>query len=230
MPSVSRAQQAAAAIAEHHPEKAKGAAKQMAKSMTKTQLHHFAATPSKGLPKHAEKTASVGFLAGYMQKTATTYTNHNVQRYLPTQKRRELTPQEQTEIESRKNNLFEKFFPNLSDSPAVNMASPTKRAMALWAAAALYGAGVGGATSLAHSEGESALPGALKGAAIGGVLGIPAAALYAMHRDSLNKSIEENMRRIPRNGTIRDLQADPAWQAEEDRRRMMQAMMMRAAL
>jgi hypothetical protein len=55
MPAVSVAQRQAAAIAEHHPEKATGAAKEMAKSMSKSQLHDFAATKDKGKPKHVKK-------------------------------------------------------------------------------------------------------------------------------------------------------------------------------
>lgn len=55
MPSLSVSQRRAAAIAEHHPEQAKGAAKEMAKSMTKSQLHDYATTPEKNLPEHVEK-------------------------------------------------------------------------------------------------------------------------------------------------------------------------------
>ncbi len=70
MPSSSKSQQQAAAIAEHHPEKAKGAAKEMAKSMSKKQLHDFASTPSKNLPEHVSKEGLDGFLDGYREKTA----------------------------------------------------------------------------------------------------------------------------------------------------------------
>jgi hypothetical protein len=85
MPSVSKAQQQAAAIAKHHPEKAKGAAKKMAKSMSKSQLHDFAATKRKKLPKHVQKKASSNphvkespmfnqmFLQGYLAKEAAEY-------------------------------------------------------------------------------------------------------------------------------------------------------------
>lgn len=74
MPAVSKAQQQAMAIAEHHPEKAKGAAKEMAKSMSKDTLHDFAATKTKNLPKHkhekkaAELLRYSGFMAGYRYK------------------------------------------------------------------------------------------------------------------------------------------------------------------
>lgn len=48
MPAVSKAQQQAAAIALHHP----GKAKTGMGSMSKTELRKFAETPRKGLPKH----------------------------------------------------------------------------------------------------------------------------------------------------------------------------------
>ena len=56
MPSVSKAQQRTAAMAEHaSPEaiaNAGPAVQQMASSMNKSQLHDFAAGPMKGKPEH----------------------------------------------------------------------------------------------------------------------------------------------------------------------------------
>jgi len=69
VPAKSKAQQQAAAVAKHHPEKAKGAAKEMTK-MSKKQLHDFAATPSKNLPEHVSKEGLDGYLDGYRTKTA----------------------------------------------------------------------------------------------------------------------------------------------------------------
>lgn len=46
MPAVSQKQQRFFAIAEHHPEKLRGAAPKMSKA----KMHEFAATPRKGLP------------------------------------------------------------------------------------------------------------------------------------------------------------------------------------
>jgi len=54
MPSVSKAQQEAMAIAEHEPEKLKGKNRGLLK-MTHSQLHDFAATKRKGLPEYAPK-------------------------------------------------------------------------------------------------------------------------------------------------------------------------------
>lgn len=53
MPAVSRAQQIAMAIAEHDPDKLNDRNKGLL-SMSKSQLHDFASTPSKGLPQHVK--------------------------------------------------------------------------------------------------------------------------------------------------------------------------------
>ena len=59
MPAVSKAQQIAAAIAEHNPSKAKGPAKEMAKSMSKKQLHDFAAGSMEGKPEHVKQSSAL---------------------------------------------------------------------------------------------------------------------------------------------------------------------------
>lgn len=52
MPSVSLVQRRAMAIAEHEPEKLNAKNKSLL-SMSKEQLHEFASTPEKGLPKRS---------------------------------------------------------------------------------------------------------------------------------------------------------------------------------
>ena len=54
MPATSQAQQRAMAIAEHDPGKLYSKNKSLL-SMSHQQLHDFAATPRKGLPKYAAK-------------------------------------------------------------------------------------------------------------------------------------------------------------------------------
>ena len=54
MPSVSEAQRKLMAIAEHHPEKVRKKNKGVLK-MKKSQLHDFAKTKEKGLPKRKKK-------------------------------------------------------------------------------------------------------------------------------------------------------------------------------
>lgn len=70
MPAVSKKQRIAAAIAEHHPEKATGAAKDMAKSLSKDQLHDFASTSEKGLPEKKSAWFKLGQIAASMSKEA----------------------------------------------------------------------------------------------------------------------------------------------------------------
>jgi hypothetical protein len=57
MPSVSQAQQRAMAIAEHNPDKLNSKNKGLLK-MSHSQLHDFASTKRKGLPKRAPKRGS----------------------------------------------------------------------------------------------------------------------------------------------------------------------------
>lgn len=57
MPAVSKSQQQAMAIAEHTPDKLNPANRGLLK-MSHKQLHDFAATPRKGLPKHKAKKGS----------------------------------------------------------------------------------------------------------------------------------------------------------------------------
>lgn len=58
MPSTSKAQQEAMAIAEHAPGKLFKRNRGLLK-MSHQQLHDFASTPRKGLPKRAKKNTSV---------------------------------------------------------------------------------------------------------------------------------------------------------------------------
>jgi hypothetical protein len=54
VPSLSKKQRKAAAIAEHHPDQLNDANKGML-SMSKGQLHDFASTPEEGLPEKKSK-------------------------------------------------------------------------------------------------------------------------------------------------------------------------------
>lgn len=61
MPATSQAQQAFMAICEHNPQHAKG----KCPDMTKKQLHDYAATPRKGLPKRAKEDLKNGYRKHY---------------------------------------------------------------------------------------------------------------------------------------------------------------------
>lgn len=74
MPAVSQKQQEAMAIAEHHPEKLNEANKGMLK-MSHQQLHDFASTKRKNLPRSAPKkpgkfTAGAGKVTRAKKKSA----------------------------------------------------------------------------------------------------------------------------------------------------------------
>ena len=53
MPSTSKSERRAMAIAEHHPDQLYARNRGLAK-MTRSQLHDFASTPEKGLPAHVK--------------------------------------------------------------------------------------------------------------------------------------------------------------------------------
>ena len=131
-----------------------------------------------------------------------------LQQYMPLVPRRaQLTPNEDEQIETNKRNWFPTVFTSMADSPAADMHSPGKGAlMAGLGAGALAG---GGAHFLGASPSTSAGVGT-----VGGLL----AALAAYHATSAgNAGIEEMMRRIPPDGTRRDMEADPVLQAGKDR-------------
>ena len=65
MPAVSEKQRRAAAIAEHHPEQLHSRNRALLK-MSKSQLHDFASTKEKGLPKQANHPLA----ANYKRKKA----------------------------------------------------------------------------------------------------------------------------------------------------------------
>ncbi len=65
MPAISRNQRITAAIAKHHPEQLYSRNRGML-SMSNTQLHHYASTPEKGLPKRKLKAPKKRRLADHL--------------------------------------------------------------------------------------------------------------------------------------------------------------------
>ena len=129
------------------------------------------------------------------------------QQYMPQyERRKEFTPEEQATIDANRRNVIPKIFKSQADSPAVDMASPA------WAG--LGGAGIGAAVGAGVMSGTQSPKAMGYGAAAGGVLG---AVIGIMKRKAQNASIEENMRRLPAGAVRRDVQADPVYQAEQDR-------------
>lgn len=131
-----------------------------------------------------------------------------LQQYMPLVPRREhLTDNELANIDNHKRNWLPTIFTSMADSPAADMHSPGKGALMAGLGA---GALAGGA---AHFLGASSNVTTGVGT-VGGLL----SALLAYHSISAgNAGIEEMMRRIPPDGTRRDIEADPVLQADRDR-------------
>lgn len=132
----------------------------------------------------------------------------HMQQYMPLVGRRtRFTPQEQAAIDENKRNWFPEMFTSSADSPAVDMHSPGKAALM----AGLLGGGAGllGASAFDTSPQTKAVAGA--------GLGTLAAVMAYLKTRANNDSVEESMRRIPANGTRRDVESDPVYQANLDR-------------
>jgi hypothetical protein len=151
--------------------------------------------------------------AARMQKCADAqpvpgYLGVSTQRRLPTYERRqEFTPEEQALIDKNRRNVIPKIYKSRADSPAVDLASP------VWSAVggAIPGA-VGGALA-----GYMATPGDNNAKGMGGLIGLLIGAgilgtISGLRRNAQNKDIIENMRRIPPDGTRRDMMSDPLYE------------------
>ena len=121
--------------------------------------------------------------------------------------RRELTPEERLLVYKNRRNAIPKVVKSLADSPAEDLASP------VWSAVggAIPGA-VGGALT-----GYMVTPGDDKAKGMGGLLGLLIGAgilgtISGLRRNAQNKDIIENMRRIPPDGTRRDMMSDPLYE------------------
>lgn len=145
-----------------------------------------------------------------------------VQTYLPTGRRRKsFTPGEQMAIEEGQDQWIPRIFTAQSDSPAVDMASPNKTGVLFGAPVGLAGGMLAG--GLARSSGMSENAAAAVGTGAAGALGLLTFLLARQNRQADNETILERMRRIPANGTRRDVEADPVYQAELERANRLQA-------
>lgn len=137
-----------------------------------------------------------------------------VQSYLPTSRRRQrFTPGEELAIGEGQSQWMPQIFTSQADSPAVDLANPDKNA-AMWAAPAAIAGGVAG-----RQIHDSTLGGAVGATALGALTYL----LARRARQASNDNVIERMRRIPANGTRRDVESDPVYQAEIDRATQLQA-------
>lgn len=148
----------------------------------------------------------------------------NIQQFMGQNPRRELSEEETKKVEERKRALIPALFPNYGDSPAEKMYSPLMPALAMGAlgggAGALAGAGIG------KAKGNQEMGSLIGGLGVGGITAL----IAYLKRQQENSNIEEIMRRLPRGATLRDYEADPLIQKNQDRdaQMAMMAAMMRA--
>lgn len=140
----------------------------------------------------------------------------NAQRYSPQLAKRQFSPAESEEIEEGKNRLMPTIFQSYGTPVSEMMASPLKQSLIAGVPAALLGAAAGHALGGQNHSGLGAVLGGL------GAGGLAGAARY-FGQQSANEGLEELMRRLPAGATKRDLLADPAYQADLDRRNELRA-------
>lgn len=138
----------------------------------------------------------VGGLKAAFVKCASPY---NLQQLMPINDRRELTPEEDANIEQESQKWIPKIFENLSNAPTVRLASPARQAL-------LYGLGLG-LPMTAVASGATANP--VLGLGAGATFGGLAALLGYLNRKQKNEDVIETMRRLPVGARLRDFESDP---------------------
>ena len=146
----------------------------------------------------------------------------NIQQFMGQNPRRELSEEETKKVEDRKRSLLPTFFPNYSDSPSANIYSPILPTLGFGGVGAGLGAILGSALSDKKNKGLGAGAGAL---GLGGAMAL----IAYLKRKQENANIEEIMRRLPRGATLRDYEADPLVQKNQDRQAQMALMAALAA-
>jgi hypothetical protein len=170
----------------------------------------------------------MAYLDGYLSKEAASYGAKALQhqQYSPIMERRDLSKNEQSEVDRESNKLIPRIFKSEEDPLSVDMASPWASGAAGAAiggtAGALLSSPLGLAPRTIGSENRRNLSLAavlltLAGATAGGVIGYKG-------RQAKNRTVQERMRRLPEGARRRDVFSDPAYQADLDRQnQLMQA-------
>lgn len=148
------------------------------------------------------KLSAVAIPAGYAGITH--------QQYMPLYNRRDLSGAELSDIESASEKIMPKIFKSKADPLTADMSSPMWSALGGGLVGSMLG-GVAGSVIAPRSAAEyvSGL-----GAGIGGIAG---AVIAAKRRQAKNQTLIEQMRRLPPGAVRRDLESDPAYQAELER-------------
>lgn len=150
------------------------------------------------------------------------------QQYMGMNPRREFSTTEQNLIDERKSSVLPKIFQSLKDSPAVKMYSPMTDAAWKGGLGALGGGALGAMAGGAFGDSDhSGTTGAILGALLGGGA---AGTFGGLSRNAKNNDIEETMRHLPENATLRHYNADPLIQKNKDRDHDRTIAMIRAGL
>jgi hypothetical protein len=131
------------------------------------------------------------------------------QKYIPLGKKRDLSTDEQKKVDKGLNQWFPTLFASYSTPITSLLASPGKDAVL----SSLVTIGLGGLLTLLSSSRNKGLY-AIGTAALALIVGIGS---YFGRRQQ-NDNILDIMKRLPPDSTKRDLLADPAYQADLDRR------------
>ena len=146
-----------------------------------------------------EREGSMSKAAGLQAALLKCANPYNVQQMMPIGPRRELSPEENANIERESEKWIPKIFENLSHDPTVRLADPGRQAL-------LYGLGAGlPVTALASGATMNPVLGLGAGATVGGI----AALLGYLGRKQKNEDIVETMRRLPAGARLRDFESDP---------------------
>lgn len=155
----------------------------------------------------------------------------NLQQYMPTGQRRELTPEEELQFQRSKSNWLPELFPSFATKPHQLVSSPTRSAvmggLLGGAASGLVGGMMGRSIDNASANisfNRQGMPeisypggytGTVAGAAVGALGGGLVSALLAyISRRQKNEDIEELTRRNAPGATYRDLLSDPVYQSQ----------------
>lgn len=140
----------------------------------------------------------------------------NSQHYSPQMSKRKLTEDEQSAVSEGENRWLPTMFQNYGTPVSEMMASPLKMSLLTGVPVGLIVAGLAARGNMSPTAAaQPALTGLAAG--LGGGLG-----MY-WHQQSRNTGLKELMTRLPEGATKRDLLADPAYQADLDRKNNLMA-------
>lgn len=137
--------------------------------------------------------------------------NNAVQSYAPLQAKRELTPRELAAIQKGLGQTIPKLSPGYSTPITELLANPTKQSVAVGLAGAAIGLAFGAAM-------RGGAPTTILGGVLGAIIGGSVGAQQYLTRRRRNENYLALIQTLPEGATLRDVLADPAVQADLNRR------------